>query len=86
MAMLLEREEEEEMKRRGEDSSTEKWPWTVRETWAAERCLCGAPLSWRGYDSIRYDRETCVGGAFIFRCSVWGCARFTDRFRVATAG
>lgn len=56
MAMLLEREEE--MKRRGEDSSTEKWPWTVRETWAAERCLCDAPLSWRGYDSIRYDTET----------------------------
>lgn len=36
MAMLLEREEEDQTKSWGEDSNTEKWLWTVLESWAVE--------------------------------------------------
>lgn len=52
-AMLLGREEEE-MKSWGEDSSTGKWPSTVRESWGVEHYHSDDLHSWRGYDSTRY--------------------------------
>lgn len=54
MAMLLGREEEEQTKSWGEDSNTEKWLSTVRESWAVEWCRSDDQRNWRGYDNTRY--------------------------------